>query len=392
MNDYTISRRHFIQGLTGAALASQFAPRFVFASGLGQKKLVMIILRGGMDGLSALIPYSDATYKEARGKLAMSPQTDGLLPIDQTFALHPSLKTIHALYQNKQAIFLHAAATPLRSRSHFDVQDVLENGMDKAMATRNGWLNRALSTTSDNHAIAIMPNLPLILQGSFPVQSWTQSTLPDTNQAFYERVAAMYDQDERFHTALIQGMDANNIALANEDAASRKKRSSNAESAAKFLLEPQGPNIAYLDATGWDTHVNQGTSNGALARRLGELDNDINTIKTTLGEEWNNTAILIASEFGRTVRVNGNGGTDHGTAGLAMLLGGAVQGGRVIGEWPTLALNKLYEERDLYPANDIRNLFAGTLQGLYGIDTQTLSSTIFPVPATLRPYTDLIRT
>lgn len=393
MSQHFLSRRTLLKAL-GYSVFAATTPSVYFAraAGVNRKKLIMIILRGGMDGLAALAPYADVDYRSARGGLALNPEQDGLLDVDGFFALHPSFKTIHKLYKQNQALFLHACATPYRSRSHFDGQDVLENGMEQASDSRDGWLNRALSILSNSTAIALSPNIPLVLQGNQPVQSWSASHMPEVNDAFYDRIAYMYARDEQFHNALMQGIAANKIALSDEGRDSNPKSNSfNAESAAKFLREPNGPNIAVLEIKGWDTHANQGKQKGSLAARFSALDANISALKQHLKEEWKHTAILVATEFGRTVSANGTNGSDHGTASVAMLLGGAVQGGRMLGNWPGLAKNKLFEGRDLYPANDLRNLFSGVLQGLYDVDNHALTKTIFPKPADIAPLHDLIR-
>jgi uncharacterized protein (DUF1501 family) len=371
-----ISRRFLLQAslLGVAGLATPF--RLAYAQERTGAKLVVIILRGAMDGLAAVVPYGDAGYVAARGGLAMDPRKDGLLDLDGFFALHPSLKGMHGLYQQRELLLMHAAATPYRDRSHFDGQDVLENGMTQKLSARSGWLNRALHQGGADKAMAVSANVPLIIEGEVPVQSWSFSALPPVNESFYDRLQLMYGQDGLLMEALSEGEAAS--MLADGIDAKGNDLAAQAKAAAGFLKEAGGPDIAVLERTGWDTHANQGKAQGQLAQRLAELDKAVLQLKSELGPVWQKTAVLVMTEFGRTVMMNGTGGSDHGTGSVAFLAGGAVQGGRMAGVWPGLDKTQQYEGRDLAPVNDLRQLSAAVLSGLFAMAQPQLESRIFP--------------
>ena len=297
---------------------------------------------------------------------------------------------------------MHAIASPYRERSHFDGQDVLETGAGAVGGARDGWLNRALAplggVLGSESAIAMAQNTPLVLRGDQSVTSWAPSRLPDADESTLARLQDLYANDEFFATRLAQALRSQDIAAGQADMASGRGRGNNAQqfaatmsAAARFLTAADGPRIAVIEASGWDTHANQGATTGTLANRLAGLDAGITALRTELGEVWTNTVVAVVTEFGRTVRENGTRGTDHGTATAALLLGGAVDGGRVIADWPGLRASDLYEGRDLKPTADLRSLFKGVLIDHLALPHSLLERSVFPDSATAAPLERLIR-
>ena len=356
------SRRAFVSGALAAGAAAML-PRCVFADAATDARFVLVILRGALDGLAAVPAYGDGAYASKRGALAITaPQ----LKLDGMFALNPSLPQLHERFQSKELIVLHAVASPYRERSHFDGQDLLENGTSAPKSAHDGWLNRALpllpeakQRATDRVALALAQNVPLVLRGDARVGSWAPSRLPDTDSDTLQRIADLYSTDEYFASRLQSALAADSVVGEGEGMGAGRRDPLNAlntvaAAAGKFLAAADGPRIAVLEATGWDTHANQGAERGQLANRLRGLDQALSSLRTGLAGAWARSAVLVVTEFGRTVAVNGTGGTDHGTATCAFLVGGAVAGGRVVADWPGLASSALYEGRDLRPTLDLR--------------------------------------
>jgi uncharacterized protein (DUF1501 family) len=304
-------------------------------------------------------------------------------------------------------LVLHAIASPYRERSHFDGQDLLENGTTQPHAALDGWLNRALpgmkgmQRDSEEFAMAFAHNVPLVLRGDQRVGSWVPSKLPATDDDTLQRIAQMYATDPYFSSRLQTAMQTDAIANEKEDEADNNSMSSNkqgnsalttiASAAAKMLKQTDGPRVAVMDATGWDTHANQGAATGQLATRLSGLDAAIDTLRREFGTVWQQTVVVIATEFGRTAATNGTRGTDHGTASCAFAIGGAINGGRVIADWPGLASRQLYQGRDLMPTTDLRALFKGVLMEHMGVSESALDSKVFANSHDVRPLPGLIR-
>ena len=381
-------------GLAGATTLG--LPRFTFAATPGERRLVLVILRGAMDGLALVPPIGDPHYASLRGSLAIEGpgQAGGALPLDDVFGLHPALGDLHGLYRQGQLLPIHAVASPYRERSHFDGQDVLESGSGPGSLLRDGWLNRALPPLGGAElALALAPTAPLVLRGTQAVPSWAPSGLPDPDDDTLRRVRMLYAPDPLLSERLEQALEARDLAGAmgqgRRSVRGGKSRQLFA-SAGRFLAADEGPRIAVLETTGWDTHANQGSSEGALARRFIELQDGLMSLRKELGGTWQHTAIAVVTEFGRTAAVNGTGGTDHGTGSAALLLGGAVRGGRVLADWPGLARRDLYEGRDLQPTLDLRSVFKGMLSGLFELDSAYLESKVFPDSRTAALLPDLI--
>jgi uncharacterized protein (DUF1501 family) len=397
-----MNRRHLLKTIGFGAITAGM-PGISFAKTDGESRLVMIVLRGAVDGLALVAPYGDGKYKSVRGELAIpAPGLDGgLLKLDGTFGLHPSMQSTYELYRNNQLLPVHAIASPYRERSHFDGQDVLENGATSAGDKRDGWLNRALAPLGggigDEAAIALSQNTPLILRGDNSVTSWAPSKLPDADDDTLHRIASLYSTDAFFSTRLEQALASQEVAGGMSGMNDRMQRNDRAQSkalaqaAARFLRAPDGPRIAVIEAGGWDTHANQGAATGSLANKLSALDEGIAALHKELGPVWDDTVVMVVTEFGRTVKVNGTRGTDHGTATAALVMGGAVNGGKVMSDWPGLSNRDLYEGRDLYPTMDLRSLFKGVLEEHFLLPDNFVESTVFPDSGSARPVRDIIR-
>lgn len=396
-----VNRRTLLRTSVQLTLLAPFA-RIASALPNADARFVIVILRGALDGLAAVAPYGEPQYRSLRGALALdSPgSTGGALKLDGLFALHPSLTNLHAMYAAKELAVLHAVATPYRERSHFDAQKVLEAGNLAPAASEGGWLNRALAELKaegvKRDAIALADNVPLVLRGDYQVNTWAPSRLPDADQDLLARVRRMYETaDPRLADRLIEALDAREMigdaasGGAQSDARGAGPINPLATAAARFLKSPSGPRIAAIDIGGWDTHANQGAGQGNLATRLHGLDAGVQTLKTELGTVWKDTTVLIVTEFGRTVAVNGTRGTDHGTAGIAFLAGGAVNGGRVVSDWPGLAPRDLYQNRDLRATTDLRGVFKGVLAERFGIREAALERVVFPGSESVQPLSHL---
>ena len=397
-----LNRRRFLQTtMAGTAMVSGL-DRLVFANTSGDARFILVILRGGMDGLAAVPAYTESAYGQLRGSLALGPPgTSGsVLDLDGFFGLHPKLTYLHSLYKQKELLVAHAVASSYRDRSHFDGQKQLENGSNSPLGAQDGWLNRALSQmpSSRMDAIALSQNIPLILYGDAKVNSWSPSVLPEADADTITRIAKMYEGDSffssQFESALRTRAMAEDLNDGGRNRGRRVRGNQNMEvsvkAAGRFLKDIDGPRIAVLESSGWDTHANQGAGNGQLANKFAQLDTGLNLLKRELGGVWKNTVVIVASEFGRTVAVNGSNGTDHGTANAVFILGGAVNGGKVISDWPGIARSKLYEGRDLKPTMDIRSLFKSLLHGHLQVASQSLEKIIFPNSNKARKIPDLL--
>lgn len=403
-----IDRRRFIArglalGSTALAAGSLIAPRFSFAATPSDTpaRFVFVILRGALDGLAVAPPYGDPDYASLRGELKIAPPgaANGVLPLDSRFGLHPALTCLHEAYRSGDLAIVHAVASPYRERSHFDGQDVLEGGGTRPHELSSGWLNRALaalpaaSRPLKERGIALGQNIPLVLRGPADVASWSPARLPAVDDDTLERLADLYSADPVLAPRLADAIAADAIAgesgpMGGAGRGRRGQYLDTVRAAAEFLKRDDGPQIATLDTSGWDTHANE---SGVLAARLGILDTALRTLRDTLGPRWRETVVFVATEFGRTAAINGTRGTDHGTGAAALLLGGAVQGGRVICDWPGLARSALYQGRDLAPTTDLRAPIKGVLRDHLGVNERALHAAVFPGSAHVAPVEGLIR-
>ncbi len=372
MSHVSLNRRHLI-GSMGAAGAALLVPRLAFAATADtDRRFIFVIQRGAADGLATLAPVGDPAFAKARGALAED--FAGAAKLDGMFALHPSLATVGQLYSAKQALFLHAVGIPYRDRSHFDAQNVLETGGLVPYQYKDGWMNRLLGLLpGTTRAMAIGATVPAALRGARDVASYGNSALPDASDELLQRVSQMYAGDAQLHGLWDSALQAK--GMAGGDTEKGQDPVALGKLAAKLMSGPDGARVAMIETGGWDTHFNQ---NGRLRNQLKGLDSMIATLRDGLGASWDKTLVLVATEFGRTVAANGTGGTDHGTASLAMLLGGAISGGRIVSDWPGLAPAQLFEGRDLKPTLSLDAAIAGAVSGHFGLDPARVLATAFP--------------
>jgi uncharacterized protein (DUF1501 family) len=400
------TRRSILKTVAAAiALVAWDTPlRFAFANVPSERRFVVVILRGALDGLALAPPHGDKDYAATRGVLALG--TSGANPLhdlDGFFGLHPSLNAVKAMYDAKEVAVFHNICSPYRERSHFDGQNVLETGGTGPHVLQDGWLNRALAPMGlgdGEHALAVAQTPPLLLSGPARVTSWMPATLPAPNEAFLARVKRLYVSDAVLSASLSSAIALQNQAhAAMDDPAAKKPGATGAygdltplfSGAGKLLAAADGPRVAVLDAGGWDTHFNQGANDGQLARRLQAFDQGLDAFKTALGTVWSKTVVVVATEFGRTVRPNGSNGTDHGTGGAALVLGGAVKGGTVRAEWTGLGAAALADGRDQPARSDLRALFKGLLAEHMGVASTALNSKVFPDSGNVEAMRELIR-
>jgi uncharacterized protein (DUF1501 family) len=391
------TRRGLLLG-GGAFAAWAYLPKFARAADGRDPRLVVVILRGALDGLATVAPVGDPDYAGLHGSIALA--ANGPHPaimLDSFFALHPSMPEFARMYREKHAAVIHAVATPYRDRSHFDGQDVLESGYAGPGRVQSGWLNRALEGLPKGErvtsALAVGPTTPLVLRGAAPTVGWAPVALPQADEDTATRLIALYrHRDVALANALSQGLQLEKVAQGEE---MRPKPGINAmqqvaRGAAKLMAADDGPRIAALAFDGWDTHANEGGPVGRLAQLLSGLDAALIEFEAGLGSRWRDTVVVVATEFGRTARINGTDGTDHGTGTIALLAGGAVKGGRVIANWPTLKPASLYQGRDLAPTTDLRAVVKGVLADHLGISESVLALTVFPDSAATKPMKGLI--
>lgn len=394
------TRRRFLQGLAaGTACGFVAWPAAAGSCGRPQARLVVVLLRGALDGLALLPPCGDPAYETARAGLALPPPgtEGGALELDGFFALNPAMRHCADLYRAGELLGVQAVATPYRARSHFDGQDVLENGATGPTLRRSGWLNAALDCLAGSNqrprALALAHAVPLILRGSQPADAWMPAgeTAGETAGApaadTLARLQRLYAEEPLLQAGLERALAARGLM----SDGGGEGGTALAEAAAALLRPEEGARVAVLEYGGWDTHAGQGTSAGTLFNRLGRLDASLAALREGLGEAWADTAVLVTTEFGRTVAMNGNRGSDHGTGGAALLLGGAVAGGRLVADWPGLGAAALHEGRDLRPTLDLRALHAGVLQEHLGLSPHQLAEQVFP-DAPPQPLRDLVRT
>jgi uncharacterized protein (DUF1501 family) len=412
INLHAPTRRELLLA-SGVLFAWAYTPKLALAEGR-DPRLLTIVLRGALDGLAAVAPVGDPNWVRLRGDNAL--KLDGkvpALPLDGMFALNPAMPNLHRLYKAGAATIVHAAATPYRERSHFDGQDVLESGLPRPGAVSTGWLNRALATLAPaeranpraRNAFAVGPIAPLVVRGAAPVLSWTPPRLPPTGDDTVMRLLDLYRHtdpalarvlEERMGLAAIAGaggMNAQGGPNAQPRGAANAVRAyfeQSAGTAARFLARADGPRIGALAFDGWDTHANEGALEGRLAALLGALDGAIAAVETNMGDAWRETVVVVITEFGRTARINGTEGTDHGTGTVAILAGGALKGGRVVADWPGLGDNDLHEKRDLKPTTDLRAVLKGLLRDHVRVDEAALASRVFPDSVAVKPMPGLL--
>jgi uncharacterized protein (DUF1501 family) len=407
------NRREALLG-AGALFAWSQIPRLARAEGR-DPRLLVIVLRGALDGLGAVAPVGDPDWVGLRGDRALL--LDGktpALPLDSFFALNPAMPNLYRLYKAQQASIVHATATPYRERSHFDGQDVLESGISRPGAVDSGWLNRALVALESggqvdlrgSRALGVGAVTPLVVRGRAPVMSWVPQKLLPASDDTRARLMDLYQHtDPKLAAALdarislaalglntkIDDPTSDDAALAPPGIARvRAYVADVAGAAARYLAKPDGPRVGAAGFVGWDTHINEGAASGQLANLLGALDGALAAIETNMGDAWRETVVAVITEFGRTARINGTDGTDHGTGTVAFLAGGALRGGRMVADWPGLKVAQLHEGRDLKPTTDLRAVLKGLLRDHLRVEERVLASTVFPDSADVVPTAGLV--
>lgn len=405
MTPLALTRRSAMAGI--GLTIDLLASRAFAASERHDRKLVVVICRGGLDGLSLSPPVGDPNYAALRGPIAIGPfgAEDGALRLDDTFGLHPAMTRVHELALAGAARIAPAIATPDRERSHFEAQDVLESGAAKVYATSSGWLNRALEAMGPPgrvKAMSVGPTAPLILRGPIEAASWSPGGLAQRDARLPAILQDLYAGDRQLGPALAEGLAAEGMAkTALADAAAlggppgaippqQAQARRLGATLAGFLTQTGGVQVAAVSLDNFDTHANQGGAKGALAQRLTYVDVFLDGLQAGLGQAWRDSVVVMATEFGRTARVNGTGGTDHGTASTALVLGGALKRGGIIGDWPGLRQASLFESRDTYPTVDMRGLFKGLLRDHLGVERAALDRSVFPDSANAAPIDGLV--
>ena len=374
----TLSRRHMlISGLTIAAAGA--VPRFAYAAAATPRRLVFVIQRGAADGLAIVVPTGDPAYAAARGALA---EEAGGASLNGLFTLHPALAAGADLYRAKQAHFAHAVATAYRDRSHFDGQNVLEGGGSRPYEKSDGWVGRLLTLlpAAEREALAIAPAVPLALRGSAPVATYAPSRLPQADADLIARLSALYAGDALLHPLWDSAVKTQELA---GDIGGNNGRNGAdlGKLAASLMLPADGARAMMIETGGWDTHSGQ---RGRLTAQLRGLDQLVGALQVGLGPAWNDTLVVVATEFGRTVAVNGTGGTDHGTGSAAMFFGGAlagggpVAGGMVSADWPGLSVANRLDGRDLKPTRSLESVIGAAIAHHYALDPARVMQTLYP--------------
>jgi uncharacterized protein (DUF1501 family) len=405
------SRRELLLA-SGTLFAWAYLPKLARAEGRDPRFLT-IVLRGALDGLATVAPVGDPDWVSLRGDHALTLDSKpSALRLDDFFALNPAMPNLHRMFNANEAIVIHAAATSYRERSHFDGQNVLESGVDKPGTTYTGWLNRLLVglapegrvSANGGRAFAVGPVTPLVVRGPAPLLSWSPPRVPPASDATSMRLLDLYRHtDPKFARVLegrtklaaiasADGMEQKPVdPISGPDVAQLRAYFSEAVgAAAKFLAQPDGPRVGALSLDGWDTHYNEGIATGRLAQLLGALDEALAAVQNNMGPAWRETVVALVTEFGRTARINGTDGTDHGTATVVLLAGGALKGGRVIADWPGLKTANLLDNRDLNPTTDVRGVLKGLLKDHLRADDHALAADVFPGSDHVKPIAGLV--
>ncbi len=372
-----LDRRSLLAGSLMLGAGSLALPRLAFAQGTGSRNLLFVLLRGAADGMAMLAPVGDPGLAALRG--ASLADYEGAPRLGSFFAVHPALAEVAAATQSGEALFVHATATVYRERSHFDAQNLLETGGTAPYSIKDGWLNRLAALLNEGapaplRALAIAQAVPLALRGDAPVSNYAPSALPAASEDLLARVSQLYAADSEFGPLWARALETK--AMAQDDGLKNLRDARAAgELAASLMRDAGGARIGMIELGGWDTHANQ---RGAFARSARGLDALLGAYKSGMGAAWADTLVVVATEFGRTARLNGTVGTDHGTASAALVMGGRVRGGRVIADWPGLADRQLFEGRDLAPTTSLESLLAGAAAEHMRLDPELAMTRLFP--------------
>lgn len=374
-----MDRRRFINCMCLGGLATFGFPTVNFAQVKQRGRLVFVLLRGGFDGLAAVVPFGDTAYRSTRGAFAFDESE--LVPLNDTFGLAPGLAPLRDLWEHNELAVMHAMAIPFRTRSHFDGQAVLETGIDRPVGSADGWLNRLLQVmTGDRSGIAIASGMPRSLTGQFDVQTWSPTQLGAVDDEYLGRLSSLYRTDAALYGRFESAVQQQNLVGEEPMAGGNARRGGITplmQAAARILKQENGPNIAEVEFSGWDTHANQGMAGGPLDRLLGQLAEGIVAFRAEMGSAWSDTTVVVMTEFGRTARPNGTRGTDHGTGGAGFVLGPQLSKGIVVADWPGLSDRDLFEGRDLRPTLDTRVVLKSVVGGVFDLTSAQLDR-VFP--------------
>jgi uncharacterized protein (DUF1501 family) len=387
-----MERRDFLRSMCYGGVATFGFPVVNFAQVAQRGRFVFVLLRGGFDGLAAVVPYSDPAYRALRGPLAFD--AGDVVSLGSGFGLAPGLAPLREFWDRDELVVLHAMAIPYRTRSHFDGQAVLETGLDRPIGSSDGWLNRLLQVMpGDRSGIAIAAGMPRSLAGSHEVQTWSPAQLGLVEDAYLERLATLYRMDRelsgRFEAALQQQDVVGEEAMAGGNA-QRGGITPLMQAAARILRQGTGPNVAAVEFSGWDTHANQGIAGGALDRLLRQLAEGLVAFRGEMGDAWSDTTVVVMTEFGRTARPNGTRGTDHGTAGAGFVIGPRLARSAVMADWPGLGDRQLYEGRDLRPTLDTRAVLKAAIAGTFDLSAAQ-ADRVFPDSSGVRGAYEMMR-
>lgn len=384
-----MDRRTFVRHMCLGGIATFGLPRISFAQVRQHGRFVFVLLRGGFDGLAAVVPYGDPEYRRLRGDFAFD-ESD-LFVLNDTFGLAPGLMAFRELWEQQELVVLHAMAIPYRTRSHFDGQAVLETGIDRPAGSADGWLNRLLQVMpGERSGIAIASGLPRSMSGPVDVQTWSPTQLGVVDDGYLDHLSVLYRADNTLHGRFEAAVQQHGTVGEAGQSARRGGVAPLMRAAARILRQDKGPNIAAVEFSGWDTHANQGLAGGALDRLLGQLAEGLLTFRAEMGPAWASTTVVVMTEFGRTARPNGTRGTDHGTAGAGFLIGPKVARSAVFSDWPGLGDAALFEGRDLKPTLDTRAVLKAALAGTLDL-TAAQADRVFPSSDAVRGAYDLMR-
>jgi uncharacterized protein (DUF1501 family) len=408
------TRRELLKAMAASAVTLTLWPRLAWSASAGSSAPLMLVvmLRGGLDGLHALPPIGDNAWGALRGSLPFAPGDNAAkpLPLDRNFGLHPALAYGAELYQQKAFLPIVAVAPPYQGRSHFEAQDCVENGSSRPSGAQDGWMNRCVASMRGEEGLAIATAMPLIMRGPAKVSTWSPPLPTGIDPNLLHRLDTLYAEDpqlaEAYSRAVAEShddavMDADATMIAMQKSAKQGDQKAiqgrpygngglpeMMAAAGKFMARNDGPQIAFVEDTGWDTHAGEVAT---LQRKLGELDSGLRKYHEAMGAAWDRTVVVVVTEFGRTAKVNGTGGTDHGTGGVSFLAGGAVAGGRVAGQWPGISSQDLNEGRDVHATTDMRALFKGVLAGHLLVPASALDTRVFPESGAVKPMGGLLR-
>ncbi|HEY7769617.1 DUF1501 domain-containing protein [Longimicrobium sp.] len=387
-----MDRREFLKTMCSGGIATFGFPVVSFAQVRQSGRLVFVLLRGGFDGLAAVVPYGDPAYEGLRGPLAF--QDGDLVPLTPIFGLAPGLAPLREFWDRGEMVALHAIAIPYRTRSHFDGQAILETGLDRPVGSSDGWLNRLLQIMpGERSGIAIASGMPRSMAGAHEVQTWSPTQLGAVTDEYLDRLAVLYRADGTLHNRFEAALQQQDLVGEEEMAGAGARRGGVTpllKSAARILRQSTGPNVAAVEFSGWDTHANQGLGGGALDRLLGQLAEGLVAFRAEMQDAWADTTVVVMTEFGRTARPNGSRGTDHGTAGAGFLIGPKVARSAVLADWPGLGDSALYEGRDLRPTLDTRAVLKAAVAGTFDL-TGAQADRIFPGSSGVRGRYELMR-